>query len=78
MDHFASASEHHSNSSMVYQTMGTKSDYVMYTIICAPYGKDYSSYFSLQVKNKPYEPMGAEHLFLSKVQLRTFTAWDDQ
>ncbi len=52
----------------------TKNGQIMYNIVCACVQETNSSYFSSQVKNKPYKPIGAMRLFLRKVQSRTPTS----
>ncbi len=44
---------------MLYLAMGTTNECIMYNIVCVSY------YFSPQVKNKPYEPLGTMCLLLS-------------
>ncbi len=64
-------SQRYSCSSMLCTTVKTKSDYIMYeyNIVCACVQETNPSYFSPQVKNKPYKPKRAMHLFFRKVQL---------
>jgi hypothetical protein len=45
----------------------------MYNIVCACVQDTHPSYFSLQVKYKPYQNKEAMRLFLKMVQLRTKT-----